>query len=111
MTLDANDKKIEAGKRTSFCVYLDNEVEKYQDVPFACTLKKLTVFFDNACLFDIKIEVKIDEKVVVRARGDKENAKFELEEAIYPNSRVSFKATDLADTSGWHALIYGEIVC
>ena len=112
MTFDANDKKIESGKRTAFCVYLVDQgtSPKFQDVTFGCTLKKITIFFDSACLFMIKIEVKIDDKVVVRARGDSEKVEYELEEPIYPNSRVSFEATEISPTDSWHALIYGEVL-
>ena len=51
MTFDANDKKIEPGKRTAFHVYLEKTVaeSKSQTVSFGCTLKKLSIYFDGNC--------------------------------------------------------------
>jgi len=113
MTLDSNDKKIEPGKRTAFCVYLvDGGTDpKYQDVPFGCTLKKLSIYFDSTCACSVVIAMKIDDKVVAKGRGKDSKVEFDLDDPIYPNSRVWFGNLTEGGVSGWKALIYGEVVC
>jgi len=107
--LDANDKKIEPGKRTTFCVYLAQSgvYDKSQVVPFGCTLKKLSLFLTSACDWIAIVDVKIDEKIVARVRGKTTKIEYELEEPIYPNSTVNFLMSSPPATS--KAIIYGEI--
>lgn len=111
MTLDSNDKKIEPGRRTAFCVYLTDggTNPKYQDVSFKCTLKKVTIYFDSTCAFNVQVEVKINDKVIVRARGANQKVEFDLTEPIFPNSRIKFESTEIVATAGWNALVFGEV--
>jgi len=112
---EEDDKKIESGKRTAFCVYLKYNAggtdTKYQDVPFGCTLKKLSMFFDTSCASIVVIGVKIDDKVVAKGRGKDSKVEFDLEEPIYPNSRVSFELIDEDSAVDWNVLICGEVIC
>jgi len=110
---DANDRRLTAGKRTGFFVYLVDAGTnpKYQVVPFASSLKKLTIYFDSACAFNVQIEARIDGKVIARARGASEKVKFDISEPIPPNAKVEFESTEIAATADWHAVVYGEIVC
>jgi len=110
---DANDRRMTAGKRTGFFVYLVDAGAnpKYQVVPFGASLKKLTIDFDSNCAFNVRIEVRIDGKVIARARGANEKVKFDISEPIPPNAKVEFESTEIAATADWHAVVYGEIVC
>ena len=109
-----NDKRIEPGKRTAFFVYLvdppTSNNPRYQIVPFKCTLKKLTIYFDSNCAFNVQIEVRIDGKLVARARGANMKVVYNLTEPIYPNSKITFESTEIAATADWNAVVYGEVI-
>ncbi len=109
-----NDKRIEPGKRTAFFVYLvdppTSNNPRYQVVPFKCTLKKLTIYFDSTCAFNVQIEVRIDGKLVARARGADMKVVYDLTEPIYPNSKITFESSEFAAAVSWNAVVYGEVI-
>ena len=110
--LDANDKKIESGKRTAFHVYLEKTTleSKSQTVSFGCTLKKLSIYLDGNCGWTTIATVSIDEKVIARVRGDTVKFEYCLEEPIYPNSLVKFEITGTIPADA-QVNIYGVIEC
>ena len=108
---DSNDKKIEAGTRTAFHVYLDSStLSKSQTVPFPCRLKKLSIFFDADCDWLILGKVSIDSKEIVKARGDNVKLTFSLDEPIDPNSEVEFDISVISGApTNFQVTMYGDV--
>ena len=88
-------------------IFVAESIVKTQKVPFACTLKKLCIYFNADCAWTGVVVVAIDGKVIARVRGASVKVEYSLEEPIYPNSTVSFlMSTPPADAK---VNIYGEI--
>ena len=54
--------------------------------------------------------MRIDGKLVARARGADMKVVYDLTEPIYPNSKITFESSEIAAAVSWNAVVYGEVI-